>query len=168
MAEFKLTFEDGSDGYLAHHGIKGMKWGVWNEDTRARRMGGKGEQKSIKKSDNDTTSSAYKYHQNLANKVIKNTLEDPSVKKEASDVLKSWFVAGNMVDDKEYCQFMTNRLISDIIDERVRFSPEGKKISDYEDILDGQEVITPMLRNYGKSIDSIADEVYRDFMNTKY
>ena len=39
MAEFKLTFEDGSDGYLAHHGIKGMKWGVWNEETRRRHLG---------------------------------------------------------------------------------------------------------------------------------
>lgn len=23
--------------YLAHYGVKGMKWGVWNEETRARR-----------------------------------------------------------------------------------------------------------------------------------
>ena len=35
-----VTFEDGSTAYLEHHGIKGMKWGVWNEETRARRMGG--------------------------------------------------------------------------------------------------------------------------------
>lgn len=27
--------------YLAHHGIKGMHWGVWNADTRARYSGGK-------------------------------------------------------------------------------------------------------------------------------
>lgn len=26
-------------GYLVHHGILGMKWGVWNDETRARRMG---------------------------------------------------------------------------------------------------------------------------------
>ena len=25
--------------YLSHHGIKGMKWGVWNDETRARRLG---------------------------------------------------------------------------------------------------------------------------------
>ena len=24
--ELKLTFEDGSSGYLAHYGVKGMKW----------------------------------------------------------------------------------------------------------------------------------------------
>ena len=34
--EYKITFEDGSEAYLAHHGVKGMKWGVWNEETRAR------------------------------------------------------------------------------------------------------------------------------------
>ena len=38
MAKFKLTFEDGSDGYLAHHGVQGMKWGVWNAETKARYM----------------------------------------------------------------------------------------------------------------------------------
>lgn len=26
--------------YLSHHGTQGMKWGVWNEETRRRRMGG--------------------------------------------------------------------------------------------------------------------------------
>lgn len=26
--------------YLAHHGVKGMKWGVWNEETKARYAGG--------------------------------------------------------------------------------------------------------------------------------
>lgn len=34
--EYRLTFADGSEAYLEHHGIKGMKWGVWNAETRAR------------------------------------------------------------------------------------------------------------------------------------
>lgn len=33
---YKLTFEDGSDGYLEHYGTKGMHWGVWNAETRLR------------------------------------------------------------------------------------------------------------------------------------
>ena len=43
--DYILTFEDGSDAYLSHHGIKGMKWGVWNEETKARHTGGKFKQK---------------------------------------------------------------------------------------------------------------------------
>ena len=33
--DYKFTFEDGSEA-LAHHGVKGMKWGVWNAETRAK------------------------------------------------------------------------------------------------------------------------------------
>ena len=35
---FKKYYE-ASDGYLKHFGVKGMHWGVWNDETRARRMG---------------------------------------------------------------------------------------------------------------------------------
>lgn len=34
--EYMVTFEDGTEGYLSHHGTKGMHWGVWNAETRAR------------------------------------------------------------------------------------------------------------------------------------
>lgn len=43
--DYRVTFEDGSEA-LAHYGIKGMKWGVWNEETKARY----GESKSVAKS----------------------------------------------------------------------------------------------------------------------
>ena len=36
---FKKYYE-AQDGYLQHFGVKGMHWGVWNEDTRAKRNGG--------------------------------------------------------------------------------------------------------------------------------
>ena len=37
-----LRFEEGTDipDSLAHFGVKGMHWGVWNEETRRRHMGG--------------------------------------------------------------------------------------------------------------------------------
>lgn len=28
--------------FLYHHGVQGMKWGVWNDETRARRLGIRG------------------------------------------------------------------------------------------------------------------------------
>lgn len=34
--DYLVTFEDGSSGYLAHYGVKGMKWGVWNSETMRR------------------------------------------------------------------------------------------------------------------------------------
>lgn len=34
---------------LVHHGIKGMKWGQWNAETRARRLGRVGKKARIKK-----------------------------------------------------------------------------------------------------------------------
>ena len=40
--EYKLTFEDGSDGYLSHHGVLGMKWGVRNAETQAKYAGAQG------------------------------------------------------------------------------------------------------------------------------
>ena len=37
--EYLIHYSDGSERYLSHYGIKGMKWGVWNEETKARRSG---------------------------------------------------------------------------------------------------------------------------------
>lgn len=37
--EYLIHYSDGSEGYLAHHGIKGMEWGVWNEETRLKYLG---------------------------------------------------------------------------------------------------------------------------------
>lgn len=37
--EYRVVFVDGTDGYLEHFGVKGMKWGVWNAETRARYLG---------------------------------------------------------------------------------------------------------------------------------
>ena len=50
--DYILTFEDGSDAYLSHHGIKGMKWGVRSAETLKRYASGAGRmgRKDAKKS----------------------------------------------------------------------------------------------------------------------
>lgn len=57
---YLVSFEDGSEAYLEHHGIKGMKWGVWNEETRTRYTSGPGH-RSITKANKkvDKSSDAY-------------------------------------------------------------------------------------------------------------
>ena len=35
-------------GSLTHHGIQGMKWGVWNEDTKARYTGSRKNRKKTR------------------------------------------------------------------------------------------------------------------------
>ena len=46
--DYILTFEDGSDAYLSHHGIKGMKWGVRSAETLAKYGQGGGSKPSKK------------------------------------------------------------------------------------------------------------------------
>lgn len=36
--DYKFTFQDGSEA-IAHYGVKGMKWGIWNFDTRRKYEG---------------------------------------------------------------------------------------------------------------------------------
>lgn len=46
--DYLITMEDGSSVCLSHHGVKGMKWGVWNAETAARHRGGRGLSKTSK------------------------------------------------------------------------------------------------------------------------
>lgn len=43
-----MSFQKDYENYLMHHGVKGMKWGVWNDETKARYSGGSGKQFSDK------------------------------------------------------------------------------------------------------------------------
>ena len=46
--DYLIEFEDGSDGYLSHHGVLGMKWGVRNAET-LRRYANEGGKKPTKR-----------------------------------------------------------------------------------------------------------------------
>ena len=46
--DYFIQFEDGSDGYLSHHGVLGMKWGVRNAET-LRRYANEGGKKPTKR-----------------------------------------------------------------------------------------------------------------------
>ncbi|MBR3321999.1 MAG: hypothetical protein IKG04_08890 [Exiguobacterium sp.] len=77
--QLKLTFEDGSSAFLAHHGVKGMKWGVWNSETSSRYRDGssRSNQRYLNKLDADmraltvqraNTAQAKDYYTKRANK----------------------------------------------------------------------------------------------------
>ena len=59
--DYLVTFEDGTNGYLAHHGIKGMQWGRWNAETRARYTGSGRGKRAIKRADNKVNKAWDKY-----------------------------------------------------------------------------------------------------------
>ena len=46
--EYLITFDNGSCAVLEHSGVKGMKWGVWNAETRARRAGARQHKKNLR------------------------------------------------------------------------------------------------------------------------
>lgn len=40
--DYLITFSDGSEGYFAHSGVKGMKWGTWKPETAYKYKHGNG------------------------------------------------------------------------------------------------------------------------------
>ena len=47
--DYLIRFEDGSEAYLSHHSIKGMRWGVRNEETKARYSKRSSKKETLKK-----------------------------------------------------------------------------------------------------------------------
>lgn len=60
-----------SDDHLEHHGILGMRWGVWNDETRARYTG-EGKMRTDIESDSSVTKRVKNDWNTLSNKEFKN------------------------------------------------------------------------------------------------
>ena len=60
--DYIITFHDGSEAYLSHHGVKGMHWGVRNAETQAKYAGGNGNQRKYR-----LASHGDKYSQSVTN-----------------------------------------------------------------------------------------------------
>lgn len=70
--EYYVTFADGSSAYLEHFGVKGMHWGVWNAETRARRMGGgTGAKRKGSSGESSSTSSSGRHLTDKQKKMLK-------------------------------------------------------------------------------------------------
>ena len=98
---FKLTFEDSTNGYLAHHGIKGMHWGVWNEETRARRLGYKEINKVAKRS-TSYSDAKKQMKQILGNPISEETKQADAKLSEALDALDDYYKKIGVRDPEEH------------------------------------------------------------------
>lgn len=89
--DFKCTFEDGSEA-IAHYGVLGMKWGVWNAETRARRDGSKADNLvSKRKKAYDNAELNYSHHgwKGPIRKKVTKTLRDRALNRYADSVIKA-------------------------------------------------------------------------------
>ena len=205
---YKLTFEDGSSAYLEHFGVKGMHWGVWNDETRARRMGLKQRKShaSEKLSGNRYTKdglnlerdpkissfsntvvgaygwrdkseattkefsrlkdsmkkldASYNDYWDLAMDSYYKVIKDPKTKKEALARMKKDL--GDYAGDADFVYLSAYDAVTDVISERTRKTPEGKKVMAYESQLND------WFSDVSKTTDRLVSEIGNRPINTRY
>ena len=131
---YLITFEDGSDAYLSHHGIKGMKWGVWNEETKQRYMagnadlggGGGGVADEEEKSSEDVAKNAYDMLVEIANDPTTKNFSD-FTDKVGETVLDQFKSSDAYASGKE----AVSKTLSDISTAK-ELSAKGDSLSDSE------------------------------------
>lgn len=142
---------------LKHFGVKGMKWGVWNEETRARRSGTK---KDRKKNKDEHYYKLYKTYKYLAQQANSNVSKGNSLRK-----------ASNMASAASYMRKADKALKKidpDALKEFKRQESEERKklkqidleyrafIEQYNNYLKDQPLFTPVM-----NVNSFLD-VYKD------
>ena len=121
-----ITFEDGSDSYLVHHGIKGMKWGVWNAETRARKAGAKQHQKTLRNIDRDLKNYTVAEQQlRMSNDRAKNEYVRGKIsKKELND-----YVNKNTAKKLDAVSAKRKELAKDLVNELIATKKEGYHVT---------------------------------------
>lgn len=102
--EYLVYYSNGEEGYLSHSGVKGMKWGVWNEETKARRAGRK-ELRSIRKDLRDRDSEMQALTRLRSNAYLKrNRFNDKAKTAEAKDNMQKYekFKKKANIEDKKF------------------------------------------------------------------
>jgi hypothetical protein len=108
-----------NNGQLVHSGVKGMKWGVWNEETKERYLGFKGNKKaSIRIPSEETT-------KNALNQTVKGGKDKPNIspaEKFTKDVGRITTESGNVATNLENIK---RRKIQKAIDEETERELRG-------------------------------------------
>ncbi len=157
--DYFIQFEDGSDGYLSHHGVLGMKWGVRNAETQARyRRDGldlklypkdssyEGHQALWLRDESEETKreaarlnaasadlmNRYNDAWNAADSELKRLSKDPQTKKEALSIMKKELVSYGQVDDAELAEIVAFDAADAALRKRAASSPKGKEVTKYE------------------------------------
>lgn len=159
--DYLVQYEDGSSGYLSHHGIKGMKWGVWNSETSARYKGSKPDPQVYK---------AANRGQALGSKLR----EKYSVDGEYSD--KSWNAvtksisreAGKLYSDKDVVEGKYKNFVNAAYDSVNHGSSAKKRLAGewYLDRLLGSEERTMSLNRKDRKVSKASDK--QKHVSSKY
>ena len=164
--DYLVTFEDGSSGYLAHHGVKGMKWGVWNTETKARYSGGSRKEMCIQNRKAKAEEAYYKSGKDSMAKTINRRRYNSLVNKFAP-------YRGSTKDQKNAANEIEKTIngkgsdssISDIAKRTESARRERDKIAKpFHDELDSFFHDTKLVEEYGKKA---ADEHIREWYESR-
>ena len=127
-----MNFQERYSNFLMHHGIKGMKWGVWNDETKARYVGGSGKNFSDKdwkkagfRVEHDEYGSTI-YHPKIMSKSANKNIKEVDVTAEKFEEADKMY--GNKMISDEALASLTNDVAKN---PDKYFDIYAKKMADY-------------------------------------